>query len=74
MDKRSILAVVLLVVIGGGGLYYMHVSYEKRLADAQKMVNTAQAAAKRAQDALKQQQMGSDVQRAEASPKTKEIK
>lgn len=72
VDKRSIVAIALIVVIGGGGFYYMHVSYEKRLAEAQKMVNAAQAAARLAQDALKQQ-AGPQVQRADAGPKSKDI-
>lgn len=56
MDKRSLLAVALIVVIAGGGLYYMHASYEQRLAEAQAMVNNAQVAAKRAQEMQKKQQ------------------
>jgi hypothetical protein len=55
MDKRSLLAIALIVAIAGGGLYYLHASYEQRLAEAQAMVNSAQAAAKRAQDLMKRQ-------------------
>jgi hypothetical protein len=63
MDKRSLLAIALIVVIAGGGLYYMHASYEERLAEAQTMVNNAQVAAKRAQEVLKKQQAADAAKR-----------
>ena len=70
MDKRSLLGFALIIAIGGGGLYYMHASYEQRLADAQKMVNTAQVAAKRAQDLLRQQR-AAEGQRVDVAPGNK---